>query len=184
MHGLMQRGMSRVLERLLPEDVADAIVGDLAEEHALRVGTMGSRRAACWYWGQIVRSLGPVLRTAFRSGDWVPAWVVGFVAYSFAVSVEAAARAAVAPVATHTAVDAIPVLLLYAGALVLAARVAERVRTGAALAVALVVALTAVVHLVSGGPMPLWYRLVFPIVGPAAALAGGALFARRSRCAA
>jgi hypothetical protein len=170
-----------VVERLLPEDVAEAFVGDLIEEHALLVAAAGSRRAALWYWGQVVRSAVPVLHTAVRRGDWVLAWVVGFVAYSFAVSVEVAARAAVAPVATHTAIDALPVLLLYLPAIALAAHVAERVRAGAALAVALVVALTAVAHLVAADAMPLWYRLVLVIAGPAAALAGGALFVRRSR---
>lgn len=131
--------------------------------------------------GQVVRSVVPVLHTAFRRGDWVLAWVVGFVAYSFAASVEVAARASVVPVATHTAIDAIPVLILYVPAIALAAHVAERVRAGAALAVALVVALTAVVHLVAADGMPLWYRLVLLVAGPAAALAGGALFVRRSR---
>jgi hypothetical protein len=42
----------------------------------------------------------------------VPPWVVGFVGYSFAVSAEDSARVSVAKVATHTAVDAIPVLIV------------------------------------------------------------------------
>ena len=181
MQGFAQHWVSRVLERLLSEEVAEALVGDLLEEHTLRVRTAGPRRAALWYWGQVVRSVVPVLQTAFGRGDWVIAWVVGFVAYSFAVSVEVAARAAAMKVATHTAVDAIPVLILYLPAITLAAHVAERVRAGAAWAVALIVAITAVVHLVTADGMPLGYRLVFLIAGPAAALAGGALSALQSR---
>jgi hypothetical protein len=185
MHGFAQRLVSRVLERLLPEDVAEALVGDLLEEHALRVRTAGRTQAAVWYWGQVVRSVAPVLHTAFQRGDWVPAWVVGFVAYSFAVSAEVSARVSVAKVATHTAVDAIPVLIVYLGTIVLMAYVAERVRAGAALALALLVALTAVVELVTAAHgMPLWYRLAFLIAGPAAVRAGAALFARWSRVAA
>jgi hypothetical protein len=182
MEGLAQRALSRFLERLLPVDVAEALVGDLREERTLRAARVGPRQAALWYWGQVVRSLVPVLHGAFRSANWVPAWVVGFVGFSFAVSVEVAARDAVAKVATHGAVDAIPVLILYLGALALAGSVAERVRAGAALALTMVIALTAVVGLITAAHgMPLWYRLVLPIAGPAAALAGAALFRRRSR---
>jgi hypothetical protein len=182
MHDLAQRWASRLLERLLPEDVAEALVGDLLEEHTLRVRTAGPRRAAFWYWGQVVRSVVPVLHTAFRRGDWVLAWVVGFVAYSFASSAEMSARDSVALVATHTAVDAVPVLIIYLGTIALGAYVAERVRAGAGLALGLLVALTAVLELVTDAhDMPLWYRCALLIAGPAAALAGRTLLARWSR---
>ena len=182
MHRLAQRWVSRALERLLPEEVAEALVGDLLEEHRLRVRTAGPRGAALWYWGQVVRSVVPVLHTAFRRGDWVLPWVVGFVAYSFAASAEVSARDSVAMVATHTAVDAIPVLIIYLGTIALAAYVAERVRAGAALALALLVALAAVLQLVTAAHgLPLWYRCALLIAGPAAALAGRTLFARWSR---
>lgn len=182
MHDLAQRWVSRLLERLLPEDVATALVGDLLEEHALRARTAGEREAAWWYWGQVARSAAPVLHTAFRRGDWVLAWVVGFVAYSFAVSAEVAARVSVAKVATHTVVDAVPVLIVYLVFIALAGYVAARVRVGGHAALAVVVTLTAVVELATAAHgMPLWYRLVLPIAGPAAALAGGALRARGAR---
>ena len=182
MHGVAQRWASRVLERLLPEDMAHALVGDLLEEHALRVRVDGARAAAGWFWAQVGRSVVPALHTAFRRRDWVLAWAVGFVAYTFAASAELSARDSVAMVATHTAVDAIPVLIIYLGAIVLTAYVAERVRAGAALALGLLVTLTAVLQLVTGAhDMPLWYRCALLIAGPAAALAGRKLFARWSR---
>ncbi len=182
MHEHAQRWVSRVFEWLLPEDVAEALVGDLLEEHAVRVRTEGSRRAALWYWEQVGRSVAPVLHTAFRRRDWVLAWVIGWVAYSIVVSAEISARVSVAKVATHTSVDAIPVLIVCLGTIVLVAHVAERVRVGAALALALLVALTAVTHLLTAADgMPSWYRLAFLVAGPAAALAARALRARLRR---
>jgi hypothetical protein len=182
MHGIAQHWVSRVLERLLPEHVAEALVGDLLEEHALRVRTEGSPRAALWYWRQLARSVLPVLKISFRRGDWVPAWVAGFVAYSFAVSAETSARVSVAKVATHTAIDAIPVLIVYLGTIVLAAYVVERIRAGGALALGLLVELAAVIQLVTNAhDMPPWYRCALLIAGPLAALAGRKLFARRGR---
>jgi hypothetical protein len=176
MHEHAQRWVSRAFEWLLPEAVAEALVGDLLEEYAARVRTAGSRRAGLWYWGQVARSVAPSLHTALRRRDWVPAWVVAFVAYSFAVSAEDSARLSVAKVATHTAIDAIPVLIVALGTIVLMAYAAERVRAGAALALALLVALIAVLHLVTAAHgMPLWYRLTFLVTGPAAVLAGRAL---------
>jgi hypothetical protein len=182
MHDFAQRWVSRVFERLLPQHVADALVGDLLEAHAGRARAEGSCRAAWWYWREVARSIAPLLYAAFRHGDWVVAWAVGFVAYSVAVSAETSARVAVARVATHTAVDAIPVLIIYLCALALGAHVAVRARAGAAFGLALLVALTGVLHLVADRDgMPLWYRLVVLIAGPATALAGGALSTRRAR---
>ena len=179
MHEHARRWVSRALEWLLPEDTAEGLVGDLLEEYAVRIGTAGPRRAAWWYWRQVAHSILPVLHTAFRRRDWVPAWAVGFVAYSFAVSAEDSARLSVAKVATHTAVDAIPVLIVCLCTIVLMAYVAEHVRAGAALAFALLLALTAVVHLATAAhDMPLWYRLMFLVTGPGAALAGRAPRAR------
>jgi hypothetical protein len=184
MYDLGQRWVSRMLERLLPKHEAEALVGDLLEEQAQRVRAAGPRRAALWYWGQIGRSLVPLLDAAFRRGDWVRAWIVGFVAYSVAASAEISARASVELVATHTAVDAIPVLIVYLATLVLAAYVVEHVRARAAIALGLLVALAAVVQLVMAAPsIPLWYRCAVLIAAPAAALVGRALFMRRSRSA-
>ena len=179
MHEHAQRWVSRAFEWLLPQDVAEALVGDLLEEYAVRVRTVGPRRAAWWYWEQVGRSVVPVLHTAFRRREWVLAWVVGWVAYSIVVSAEVSARDSVAKIATHTSVDAIPVLIVCLGTIVLVAYVAERVRTGAALALAPLVAITAVTHLITTADgMPLWYRLAFLVAGPAAALAARALRAR------
>ena len=178
MQGHAQRWLIRLLAALLPEDVAEPLVGDLLEERELRVRTSGARRAALWYWSQVARSVAPLASIAFRRGNWVPAWVVGFVAFSFAASVEVAARATVTMVATHTGVDAVPVLLLYLGAIALAACAAERLRAGSGIALALLVALTAVLGLadVHHHGMPLWYRLAFLLAGPPVALAGYVLF--------
>jgi hypothetical protein len=185
MFDLAQRCVMRVLTQLLPADVADALIGDLLEERAALGRVAGSGRAAMWYWGQLVMSMLPLLHAALRRREFAVALAVGFVAYAFAVTTESAAREAVALVATDTAVDAIPVLLVYLPTLVLAAYVAERARAGAAFSLGLFVALSAVIQLIANVQgMPLWYRLALPVAGPMAALAGHALSAQWSRRAA
>jgi hypothetical protein len=82
------------------------------------------------------------------------------------------------------------VLILYLPAIALAAHVAERVRAGAALAVALVVALTAVVHVVAGDGMAVVVQAHARERGPRGGarevalrsfVGRAALFVRRSR---
>jgi predicted permease len=52
-----------IIERSLPDDSAerDAILGDLAEEHAERTVLAGAGRAGAWYWRQTLTSIGPNL---------------------------------------------------------------------------------------------------------------------------
>jgi hypothetical protein len=184
MHVFAQRCVNRMFERLLPKGAADALIGDLLEERAARCRAQGPYRSAGWYWAEVARSIAPALYVAFRHGDWVGAWAVGFVPYSVAVSAETSARASVARVATHTAVDAIPVLIVHLGALALGGYVAERVRAGASSALALLVGLSAALHLVGAASgMPIWYRVALLVAGPATALASGASAARRARTA-
>jgi hypothetical protein len=181
----LQRLASLIVAQLIDADVAEALVGDLTEERAARARVAGPTRAALWYWAQVIRSMGPLLHGALRRKELVLACVAGLVGYAFAVAAENAARDAVALVASHTAVDALPVLIVYLPTIVLAAYLAERVEEGAALALGLLVALAGVVQLVANAHhMPLWYRCVSPLAGPAAALAGRWLLIRWSRRAA
>jgi putative ABC transport system permease protein len=60
----------RLAERLVawsaPAHDREAMLGDLAEELAVRADARGHVRAAAWYWRQALRSLGPNLRRPAR----------------------------------------------------------------------------------------------------------------------
>jgi hypothetical protein len=174
------RWVNRLLERLLPEDVAEALVGDLLEEYALRARSTRAGGVSGWYWMQIVGSAAPLLCSAVARGRWPLTLGVGFAAYAFAEAVEVAVDAANSLLEPSTAAHTIPILIVGLAAIVLAGYLAAWIRPGAAAALALVVAVTAAVQLLTATEgMPLWYRLVSGIAGPFAAAAGGALFARR-----
>jgi hypothetical protein len=44
----------------------DAMVGDLEERYRLIHKKFGHRRAAFWYWTQVIRSVGPIVWAAIR----------------------------------------------------------------------------------------------------------------------
>jgi hypothetical protein len=127
MPGFAERCVSRVLVQLLPAELAEAVIGDLLEERASRARSAGPRHAALWYWAQLVASVLSLLGAAIRRREFAVASVIGFVAYAFAAAAESAALESVALVATHTAVDALPVSIIYLLAITLAGYVAERV---------------------------------------------------------
>jgi hypothetical protein len=182
MHTLALRWVSRALARVIPEEMAEALIGDLVEEHALRLCTDGPCRAALWCSGQILRSTVPLLGAALRRRAVLLALATGYVAYAFAAAAERAARDALAPVASHSAVDGIPVLFIHLCSIVLAAYAAERIGAGASLALGALVALAAVLQLAAPAHgMPLWYGGALLLAGSAAALAGRKMSRRTSR---
>ena len=52
------------MARLFPAEEREYALGDLREEYAARVAESGERAARKWYWGQVVRSIGPLLTFA------------------------------------------------------------------------------------------------------------------------
>ncbi len=65
------RAALRLLERRLPDEVVEAICGDLIHEHGVRAGRSGRRRADLWFWGQVLTIRGGTLRRAARRLDHV-----------------------------------------------------------------------------------------------------------------
>jgi predicted permease len=55
-----------LLTRALPDDIRDAIVGDLDEVYGRRLSNDGSWRTLIWYWGQVLSFSGRFLRERFR----------------------------------------------------------------------------------------------------------------------
>jgi hypothetical protein len=181
MGGSPPHWVNRLLECLLSDDLAEPLVGDLLEEHALRTRSTGARSASSWYWIQVFGSAVPLLYFAFRHGRWVLAVSLGFTAYAVAEATIVAADVAMSQVLQPaTVAHAGLILVVGLTTIVLAGYLAARIRPGAGVAFVLIVTLAGAVQLlkVTGG-MPLWYELVFLIAGPLAAAAGGALSVTR-----
>jgi hypothetical protein len=179
----------------------EAILGDLAEEFALRCERHGAPHARRWYRGEAARSALPlvaaawwpaprertrrvaVLATAVIGGS-VLLQLIHQAAQLLAMLTLAAAGVASQGPAGGTAVACSLVAALAAGVLggYAAARMARRAPLAAALALALACGAFAVVGmLVNGGATPLWYWVgVQLLLLPVGACAGGFLRVRRA----
>jgi hypothetical protein len=175
------RSATWVLHCLLPDEDKDAIIGDLIEEHALLQSQSG-RGAALWYWGQVGRSIPPLLSAAARRERWHAILGAAIVAYILATLIESVFTVAIQKLFVRDTF--VPVLLtLIAGLAAMAAGgyVAAWMRRGAAVALAILIALVvATLMMTMAGSVPGWYAVGFLILGPLASLAGGALLRRAS----
>ena len=165
-----------LLACLLPERDREAVMGDLAEEYALR-----SRSASLWYWGQVYRSIPSMVWRSVSGGRWLPTLSVAMGAYIAAGAIEFVADLAISRwVAPDAPVYAVLGLIAGLATMALGGYVAAWIRPGAATALAGIVMISVAVLMVTkSGAVPLWYQLAFLIAGPLASLAGGRLFLLR-----
>jgi hypothetical protein len=166
-----------LLEHLLPEGDREAIVGDLIEEFALRARTSTRTPTAWWCWGQVVRSIPPVLWSDLRRGHWFGTLGVAIVAYVAASVLESVGVALVLEL-LHPDPRLAIVLSAIIGlaTMVLGGYAAASIRQGAAQALAaIILVVVAVLFVTIPRSAPLWYGLTFLVAGPVAALAGGRL---------
>jgi hypothetical protein len=166
-----------LLGRAVPESNRDAVLGDLAEEYALRARSRDGATVSRWYWGQVCRSIPSVMWDAIRSGRWLSTFGVALGAYIFAGIVEFGATTAISRVlAPNSSVFTVISLIVGLATMTLGGYLAARIRPAAVTALAgIVMIVVAVLMVTVSGSAPLWYGLAFLIVGPLAALAGGAL---------
>jgi hypothetical protein len=169
------------LESLLPDRDREVVMGDLAEEYAIRAQVASPASVSRWYLGQVYRSLPPVLWSAVRRGRWVGTLSVALGTYIAAGILEFWADAALSRLlAQNPRVNTVVSLIVGLTTMVLGGYVAMWIRRGAARALAGVVTIGVAVLMVTiPNSVPLWYQLAFLIGGPLASLAGGALFQNR-----
>ncbi len=165
-----------LLGRLVPERDRDAVMGDLAEEYALR-----ARSASLWYLGQVYRSIPSMVWRSVRGGQWLITLSVAMGAYIAAGAVEFAANLAISRwVAPGASVHAVLGLIAGLATMAVGGYLAAWIRRGAATALAGIVMISVAVLMVTRSEtVPLWYQLAFLIAGPLASLAGGRLFRLR-----
>jgi hypothetical protein len=162
-----------VLSRLVPESERDPLIGDLAEEYVLRSKATSSSAARKWFLWQVCASVPPLLWARLRRPMWLATFGLALAAY-IAVGI--------VDIVTNWVISRFnPLsLLLSFPMVVLIGYCAARFRPKAAtvLAAMMLVSVT-VMTVTTTETVPLWYRIAYFFVGPAAVLIGGALRHRR-----
>ncbi len=162
------------LRLLLPASQREPLLGDLVEEYAIRAR---SGSALAWLAGQVCRSVPAVLCMAVSRGPWLSTVGIAVGAWVTASAFESVAVAATLRwVGDRALLGAILSTLLGMLSMAGGGYVAALLRTGAAHVMAAVVLVVVMaLMLVAGDTSPLWYQVMFLLLGPLAPLLGGAL---------
>jgi hypothetical protein len=167
-----------LFSRLVPKDVREPLMGDLAEEYALRVQAAPSSAALKWYLRQICASIPPLLWVRLTRAVWLSTLGVALLGYCAVGVVQLIVRWAISSsfATVHNRLDVIFIFPM----VVLIGYFAERLRRRAAIVLGtmMLIAITAMT-LSTTESSPLWYRAAWFLVGPAAAFIGSALPSRR-----
>ena len=166
-----------LLECVLPERDRDAILGDLIEEYHLRAQSTTPRMVSRWYWGQACRSISRLALGSVGRGRWLPTLGVAVGAYIAAGALEFAGTVVISKLlAPDASVFTVISLVVGLTTMVIGGYFATWIRPGAGTVMAgIVMIVVAVLMTTMSGSAPLWYGAAFLVVGPLAALAGGAL---------
>jgi hypothetical protein len=163
--------------RLAPRSEREALLGDLAEEYALRADAASSPGAYQWYLRQVCASAAPLLWARLTRSAWVATAGVAVFAYLATGLVEFIVNWAMAgPVATGTAAYNPLGMFITFPMVVLIGYFAARLRRRATLVLAAMMLLSVTAMTLWGHEsLPTWYRIAYFLVGPAASFIGGAL---------
>jgi bacteriorhodopsin len=163
-----------ILSRLVSEGEREPLVGDLAEEYALRASAVSSSAALKWCLRQVWASVPAVLWARLTRVPWISTIGVALLAYIAVGVVELTVNRA-------TAYNPLGMLITFP-MVVAIGYVAAGVRRSAPLVLAgmMLIAVTAKT-LVADEAVRARYRFAYFFVGPVAAFIGTALRSLRSR---
>jgi len=172
---------TRILACVLSPRDLEVVIGDLAEERALRSTSMSPSHLARWYWGQIARSIPTLLWASIRRGGWIATFVTAVAACVVQAGVELGAKSAVSSLgAVDTPVVGIVSWVIGLPSLIFVSYLAARIRPGAATVLTAMIVIAVFIQLmVKGETLPLWKQIAAVVVGPLAAFAGGVISLRR-----
>jgi len=167
-----------ILSRLVSEGEREPLVGDLAEEYALRASAVSSSAALKWCLRQVWASVPAVLWARLTRVPWISTIGVALLAY---IAVGVAELIVNRVVSSASAYNPLGMLITFP-MVVAIGYVAAGVRRSAPLVLAgmMLIAVT-VMTLSADEAVPAWYRVAYFFVGPAAAFIGTALRSLRSR---
>jgi hypothetical protein len=166
-----------ILSRLVPQGEREPLVGDLAEEYALRANAASSSAALKWYLQQVCASATPLLWARLTRVAWISTVGVALLAYIAVGIIELIVNWTISrSSASGTAAYSPLGMIITFPMVVLIGYFAERFRHSAAIVLGAMMLLAVTVMMLSTTErMPLWYRVAYFFVGPAAAFIGTAL---------
>lgn len=169
----MRRGILELaawtLSRLAPDTEAEALVGDLLEEYALRANVDSPSGALRWYLQQVCKSGLHMMRARLTRTAWPSTVAVALIAYVAVVVIEFTIKREITTSPAATMVIAFPTVALIA-------YFAAKLRSGAPLVLGLLMVLVVTLMILTANESPpLWNRIAYYFVGPGAVFIGGAL---------
>jgi hypothetical protein len=174
MHHLALHVATWIFSRLVRKGDREPLIGDLAEEYALRVNATSSSAALKWCLQQICASIPPLLWARLTRAAWLATLGVALLAY-FAVGVVQLVIHWAIPSSSAPVYKPLGLVIVFP-MVVLIGYFAELFRRRAAIVLGamMLLAITAMTVWTTENA-PLWYRVAYFFVGPAAAFIGSAL---------
>ena len=157
------RWAARVLGCLLPSRDVEVVVGDLQEEYGHRLRTGAGTPAMAWFWGQVFRSIPPLMWTSIRRDGVLTTLGLAATACLLQAALEFVSRSGI--------VSLTGLMLLGYGA--------NRLRSGVANVLTGLIVLAIVLQVLLKGTFPPSNQLFVLLFAPCAVLIGGALSLRR-----
>jgi hypothetical protein len=182
MHNRAVRWVGWVFSWLVPANEREALLGDLAEEYALRAQGASCAAAFRWYLRQVCVSAPPLLWVRVARAAWPGTVGVALLAYVAVAVVEITVNWAIAHLSAVGAAAYNPLgMALTFPMVVLIGYFAAGYRRSAAIVLAVMMLLAvSVMTLTTTEHVPFWYRVAYFLVGPAAAFIGSGLSRGRS----
>ena len=166
---------AKLLSGVTHTDERDALLGDLFEEYGARASA-SPPAAARWYWHQTIRSMPILLGRRARHGRWISTLAIAIAAYVLVGALNAIGSSLVGWWLGGSVLPSrIPSAVVGLVAISSGAHLASRVRRSAGEVVGgLVIVMAVVMLLFPMDASPVWYQLIFLILGPLAAHLGSA----------
>ena len=163
-----------ILSRLAPKGEREPLMGDLAEEYALRANTASPSAAFKWYLRQICSSVPPLLYVMLTQSAWMATAGVALLAYIAVGLAELIVNRAISSSAVVTS-NPLGMVITFP-LVVLIGYFAARFRRRAPIVLGAMMLLAVTVMTASATEStPTWYRIAYFFVGPTAAFIGSAL---------
>jgi hypothetical protein len=163
-----------ILSRLVSRREREPLLGDLAEEYALRANTASASAAFKWYLQQICASAPALLYAKLARAAWIATAGAALLAYMAVGLVELIVNRVISN-SSAAAYNPLGLLITFP-MVVLIGYFAARFRRRAAIVLGAMMLLAVTVMTASTTEItPRWYRIAYFFVGPAATFFGSAL---------
>jgi hypothetical protein len=174
------RWAARLLGCVMPPRDVEVMIGDLAEEHALRSSSTGVWHLRFWYWRQIARSIPVLLAASVRRGGWTATLSTALAACLVQALIELGAKFAISDLAAlDRSVVGILSWMVGFPSRIFVSYLAARIRPGAATMLTAIIVIAIVIQLfLKGHDMPFWKQVAALFLAPTAAFAGGVIILR------